>query len=105
MLPALIPFALVLTTACQEAEYKKLNEQAMSLYRQGKYEEGITIAARALESAEKSLGKDHPDVATSLNNLAALVQISGTILGSGASVQAVFGDLRTEARQGQSPGS
>jgi hypothetical protein len=32
---------------------------------------------RALAIREKALGRDHPDVATSLNNLAALYDVQG----------------------------
>ena len=37
----------------------------------------MDVAKKALELAEKSLGPDHPTVATSLNNLAALFQAQG----------------------------
>ena len=59
----------------QEAE--KLNQQVEQLYQQGKYAEAIPLAEKALAIQEKVLGKEHPDVATSLNNLAALYQSQG----------------------------
>ena len=48
------------------------NNQAIKLYGEGKYAEAIPLAERALEIREKALGPDHPDVATSLSNLAGL---------------------------------
>jgi CHAT domain-containing protein/tetratricopeptide (TPR) repeat protein len=45
---------------------------AEELYQAGKYSEAIPLAQRALAIREKSLGRDHPDVAYSLNYLAVL---------------------------------
>ena len=48
------------------------------LYRdQEKYEEAEPLQKRALAIDEKSLGRDHPHVATDLNNLALLYQAQG----------------------------
>ena len=44
---------------------------------QGKYAEAEPLYQRSLAIREKALGKDHPDVATSLNNLAALYHNQG----------------------------
>ncbi len=54
------------------AEAKRLNEQARQLRKKGEYTEAIPLAKRALAIREKKLGKQHPKVATSLNNLALL---------------------------------
>ena len=43
----------------------------------GRYEEAIPYSKRSLEIVERILGKDDPDVATGLNNLATLYQDSG----------------------------
>jgi CHAT domain-containing protein/Tfp pilus assembly protein PilF len=56
----------------QLLEAKALNEQAIQLYNAGRYAEAEPLLKRALEIREQKLGKDHPDVATSLNNLAGL---------------------------------
>lgn len=40
----------------------------------GKYKEAEPLCKRALEIREKVLGKEHPDVAKQLNNLALLCQ-------------------------------
>ncbi|MCP4350124.1 MAG: tetratricopeptide repeat protein [Desulfobacterales bacterium] len=53
-------------------EAVRLNEQFIQLYNQGRYEEAMLPAKRALEIHENLLGQEHPDVATSMNNLAVL---------------------------------
>jgi CHAT domain-containing protein/Tfp pilus assembly protein PilF len=54
------------------AEAKQLNAKCIELYRAGKYDAAIEQCQRALSLREKALGPEHPDVATSLNNLAML---------------------------------
>jgi CHAT domain-containing protein len=54
------------------AQAEKLNQQAFELYQQGRYAEAIPLAEQALAIREQALGPEHPDVATSLNNLALL---------------------------------
>ncbi len=63
------------SAALQEAE--ELNQQVIQLNKQGKYREAIPIAQRALAIREKALGTEHPDVASSLNNLAELYRAQG----------------------------
>ncbi|MEK6589626.1 MAG: tetratricopeptide repeat-containing protein, partial [Nitrospinota bacterium] len=58
-------------------EAERLNQKVIELYGQGRYEEAISYAKRALEIVEKILGREHPDVATSLNNLAELYVSTG----------------------------
>jgi tetratricopeptide (TPR) repeat protein len=55
---------------------RDLSDQAISLYDQGRYNEGVLLAERALGIRERVLGPDHLDVAESLNNLAALYRRS-----------------------------
>ncbi|MGD1872999.1 MAG: tetratricopeptide repeat protein [Mastigocoleus sp.] len=52
-------------------EAQRLNQRVLRLLREGKYNEGIPLAQKALAIREKILGKEHPGTATSLNNLAA----------------------------------
>jgi tetratricopeptide (TPR) repeat protein len=59
-------------------EAKRLNQQAGQLYDAGKYSQAIPLLERALAISEKVLGKEHPDVATSLNNLALPYQAQGS---------------------------
>ena len=58
-------------------EWDVLNGEVMELYRTGKYDRAIVLARKALEVAEQNVGPDHPDVATSLNNLALLYKTQG----------------------------
>ncbi len=64
------PLQLAQSAELQEA--KKLGQQVVQLYQQGKYTEAISLAEKVLAIREKVLGKEHPHVATSLNNLALL---------------------------------
>ena len=61
----------------QGIEWETLNAEVMSLYRQGRYDRAVVVAKKALQVAEQSMGPNHPDVATSLNNLAALYKTQG----------------------------
>jgi len=64
----------------QQADLGKaeaLNRQVMQLLNQGRYGEAIPLAQRALAIREQALGPEHPDVATSLNNLAYLYKTLG----------------------------
>jgi len=58
-------------------EAKQLNKQVIELHNAGKYNEAIALAKRALFITEKVLGKEHSDVATTLNNLAELYKALG----------------------------
>ncbi|MCV3215450.1 tetratricopeptide repeat protein [Plectonema radiosum NIES-515] len=69
------PLSAQQSTQLQEA--KQLNKQVIELYNAGKYNEAIAPAERAIEISEKVLGKEHPDVATTLNNLAELYKAQG----------------------------
>jgi hypothetical protein len=51
-------------------EWETLIEEVRTLYRAGRYDRAATVAKKALEVAEKRVGLNHPDVATSLSNLA-----------------------------------
>jgi len=59
------------------AEAEAMNQQAIGLYRQGKYRDAGPLALRALAILEKALGPDHPSVSNSLSNLAGLYQVQG----------------------------
>ena len=65
-------FSAEQATALKEAE--RLNEQVIQLYQQGKFSEAIPLAEQVLATRKRILGETHPDVATSLNNLALLYQ-------------------------------
>ena len=59
----------------QEARW--LHQEAIALYQAGKYAAAIPLAQRSLAMREKELGPNHPDVATTLNNLAVLYSEQG----------------------------
>lgn len=60
-------------------KYIYLNFQANRLYKAGRYKEAIAIAERSLQLREKACGPEHRDIATGLNNLAALYQQLGAL--------------------------
>jgi CHAT domain-containing protein/Tfp pilus assembly protein PilF len=53
-------------------EAKQLTAQVEDLHGQGRYEQAIPLAQRALAIREKALGPEHPDTAESLDDLAGL---------------------------------
>jgi CHAT domain-containing protein len=59
------------------AEAERLTRQVIQLYQQGKYNEAIPLAEQALAIRKQQLGDNHPDTATSLNNLAGLYESQG----------------------------
>ncbi len=61
------------------AQWQQLNNQVFELYHQGKFSEAVTLAEQALTLAESLYQGDHPDVASSLNNLAGLYQSHGRL--------------------------
>ena len=54
-----------------------LNNTGIYLYEHGRYGESEPLYLRALSIRERQLGPDHPDIATSLNNLAELYSYQG----------------------------
>lgn len=51
-------------------EWQILNEEAMNLYKEKQYEAAEKLARKTLEISSNAVGKEHPDVATSLVTLA-----------------------------------
>jgi hypothetical protein len=68
----LLALALAAPVAAQEARWDELNAQVSRLHQQGKYAEAILLAQESVRVAEATFGARHPNVATSLNNLAVL---------------------------------
>ena len=54
-----------------------LNRQVLQLYQQGKYQEAIPLAEKVLAITKGRLGPEHPNIATSLRNLAFLYASTG----------------------------
>jgi CHAT domain-containing protein/Tfp pilus assembly protein PilF len=71
LVPLLLPQPIEAQTVELE-EAKRLSQQVIQLYGQSRYAEAIPLAEKVVAILEKALGPDHPDVATSINNLAAL---------------------------------
>jgi tetratricopeptide (TPR) repeat protein len=61
----------------EEDDSGVLNQRVNQLIEQGKYQEAIPIAERAVEVAKHTLGPDHPKTAADLNNLGFLFQKIG----------------------------
>ena len=61
----------------QLAQANQLSQQVWELKEQGKYSEAIPLAERVLRIRQQVLGQEHPDVATSINNLALLYESQG----------------------------
>ena len=59
------------------AEAERLNQQVFQLGEQGKYNEAIALAEKALAIRQRILSNEHPDVAVSLDNLAFLYHAQG----------------------------
>lgn len=59
------------------SEWDRLQRESVELYRAGKYDAAAATATKALEVAEQNAGPNHPDVANSLNNLAAVYKVQG----------------------------
>ena len=71
-------FALLLGSSAlaeqapESAEVETLRADADRLYREGRIDEAIALAERALSIQESALGPDHPGVVDAINNLALL---------------------------------
>ena len=59
------------------AEATELNDKAIELYKQGKYDEAVPLLEQSLKIRQQVLGAEHPSVASSLNNLAGLYVSQG----------------------------
>jgi CHAT domain-containing protein/Tfp pilus assembly protein PilF len=59
------------------AEARNLNQQVLKHFQDGTYLKGILVAEQALKIRKQYLGDRHPDVATSLHNLALLCEKEG----------------------------
>jgi CHAT domain-containing protein/tetratricopeptide (TPR) repeat protein len=77
---ALLLAAIALPAWAQgAAEADAIKEQVVALYGQGKHAEAAELAKRALALREAALPAGHPDIATSLNDLAFLYHVLGRL--------------------------
>src|SRR5262245_138444 len=58
-------------------EAARLNQEAIQLFDQGRYADAEPLYKRSLAIQEKTLGPNHPNVASLLNNLAELYEAQG----------------------------
>jgi tetratricopeptide (TPR) repeat protein len=79
LLPLLLVFGAGVGGCAQNDEWKTLNAEAESLYKQGQYDRARVLAKKALEVAEQARGPDHPDVALTLENLAELYKATNRL--------------------------
>ena len=77
LLATLLSVGTSVAVQAQGSEWERLNAEANSFYKQGRYDQAVVAEKKALQVAEQNVGPDHPDVATSLNNLAVLYQVQG----------------------------
>lgn len=61
----------------QGIEWQTFTNEVISLYRQGLYDRAVVVAKKVLQVAEQEVGPDHPNVATSLENMAGLYRKTG----------------------------
>ncbi len=77
LLATLLSLGTSVAVQAQGSEWERLNAEATSFYKQGRYDQAVVAEKKALQVAEQNLGPDHNDVATSLNNLAWLYMAQG----------------------------
>ncbi len=83
MLSLLVALALVASVLWPAVAYRQSPElkDAVALYKklnaQGRYQEALPFAERTLRWSRREFGPDHPQVAMSLENYAALLRKSG----------------------------
>ena len=73
----LLCFGLSSALAQKSNQANKLEDKFLKLYDAGRYADAIPIAQRVLTIREKALGRNHPDVAIALDNLANLYRLQG----------------------------
>jgi len=70
-------FALQLAEVIGEPAWKQLNQSVVQLDHKGQYVQALSLAEKALTLARQLWGDEHPNIATSLNNLAYLYKFQG----------------------------
>jgi tetratricopeptide (TPR) repeat protein len=70
-------FALQMAEAIGKPAWEQLNQSVVQLYHECQYSQATTLAEEALTLARQIWGEEHPNVATSLNNLAYLYESQG----------------------------
>ena len=78
LLACLLPWA-ALAQSGAGAEWERLAQESARQYRMGNYANAVEVARKMIEVAEKNVGQEHPDFATSLNNLAEVQRAQGQL--------------------------
>ena len=73
----LLALAIAVPLAAQQGNLDELNARVIELYRARKFLEAVPVAEEAIRVAEATFGKDHPKLATAINNLAILYDSQG----------------------------
>src|SRR6266852_363472 len=73
----LLALAIAMPVAAQQGNLDELNARVIELYRARKFLEAVPVAEEAIRVAEATFGKDHPKLATAVNNLAVLYDSQG----------------------------
>ncbi len=68
----LLGSAALAQQATESAQVEALNADVDRLYREGRVDEAIALAERALSIQERTLGPEHPGIVNAINNLALL---------------------------------
>jgi cell division septation protein DedD len=86
-------FTLTLGTAAfaQNESLQELNDNSVSLYQQGKYNEAAELSERALKGADETLGPYNPQTAIFLNNLAVIYYAQGKFAEAAALYERALG--------------
>jgi cell division septation protein DedD len=84
---------LTLGTAAfaQNESLQELNDNSVSLYQQGKYNEAAELSERALKGADETLGPYNPQTAIFLNNLAVIYYAQGKFAEAAALYERALG--------------
>ena len=73
-----VGLSIFASSAClAKDDLESLDQRIVELFEQGKYQEAIPLAEKAVKMARRLRGPEDPDIATSLNNLAVLYQAMG----------------------------
>ena len=95
-------FALLLALSAfaqqesRSSEVETLNADVDRLYREGRFDEAIPLAERALSIQERALGPDDPLVVQAINSLAMLYRAAGDYVGAESLFERVL-EITTEA--------
>jgi hypothetical protein len=77
LLMVLLISLFTMATYALETLWKEQITRSVTILQQGRYSEAAKVADKALKVAEKTFGINHPEVAVSMNIVAAVYQAQG----------------------------